>query len=56
MFYIGLDIGGTKCAASLGYICNDGINICDKDYFLTADKSPLRNFAKVFLVYKKIFE
>lgn len=40
MYYIGLDIGGTKCAASLGDIENKKIEIIDKDYFLTENLDP----------------
>lgn len=39
MNYIGLDIGGTKCAASLGKL-NDGFEILEKTVFATADLSP----------------
>lgn len=53
MFYIGLDIGGTKCAASLGYICDEDIKICDKDYFSTADKSPYKILQRFSLFIKK---
>ena len=38
MYYIGLDIGGTKCASSLGKINNGIIEIIKKDFFLTANK------------------
>ena len=42
MFYIGLDIGGTKCAASLGKIVlgTEIPEIIKKEQFLTADLSP----------------
>ena len=40
MYYIGLDIGGTKCAASLGKIENDKIEILKKDWFLTDNQDP----------------
>ncbi len=40
MYYIGLDIGGTKCAATLGRIKEDMPKIIDKKYFLTEQKSP----------------
>lgn len=53
MFYIGLDMGGTKCAASLGYICDEDIKICDKDYFSTADKSPYKILQRFSLFIKK---
>lgn len=39
-YYIGLDIGGTKCASVLGRIGED-IQIEDKDYFLTNGENPL---------------
>jgi len=40
MYYIGLDIGGTKCASTLGKIENNNIEILKKDYFLTANQDP----------------
>ncbi len=40
MYYIGLDIGGTKCASTLGKIENGNIEILDKEYFLTANQDP----------------
>lgn len=40
-YYIGLDIGGTKCAASLASVCGDKAQILCKDVFPTADKTPL---------------
>lgn len=49
MYYIGLDIGGTKCASTLGKIENEKIEIVDKDYFLTASQNPyviLERFSK----------
>ena len=39
-YYIGLDIGGTKCAATLGVIKNGVLEIIDKGYFLTAGQKP----------------
>lgn len=39
-YYIGLDIGGTKCAATLGTITNGVPEIEDKEYFLTAGQDP----------------
>jgi len=39
-YYIGLDIGGTKCAATLAKIQNNIPEILDKDYFLTAGQDP----------------
>ena len=41
MYYIGLDIGGTKCAATLGRIAENNVEIIDKKYFLTEQKYPL---------------
>lgn len=39
-YYVGLDIGGTKCSATLGTI-NKGIpKIIDKEYFLTDGQNP----------------
>lgn len=50
MYYIGIDIGGTKCASTLGIIeDNDLPQIVDKDYFLTANQNPyiiLEKFSK----------
>lgn len=40
MYYIGLDIGGTKCAATLGRITESDVDIIDKKYFLTEQKYP----------------
>jgi len=40
MYYIGLDIGGTKCASTLGKIDNENITIIKKDFFLTANQNP----------------
>lgn len=39
-YYIGLDIGGTKCAATLGKETDDLPQIVDKKYFLTEQKQP----------------
>ena len=39
-YYIGLDIGGTKCAATLGKISEGVPEILDKEYFLTAGQDP----------------
>lgn len=39
-YYIGLDIGGTKCAATIGEIKSGVPEIIDKDYFLTAGQDP----------------
>lgn len=46
MYYIGLDIGGTKCAATLGKIVGDLPEILDKEYFLTAGQHPKVILAK----------
>lgn len=60
MYYIGLDIGGTKCASSLGIIENGKIEIPDKDYFLNGNQNPcdvldrFSSFIKKHLVDKKI--
>lgn len=40
MYYIGLDIGGTKCAASLGKCENGLLEVLQKDIFPTAGKTP----------------
>ena len=40
MNYIGLDIGGTKCAATLGVVENGVPEIIEKEYFLTAGQAP----------------
>ncbi len=40
MYYLGIDIGGTKCAVSLGCEIEKDFSICDKVKFLTADKTP----------------
>ena len=38
--YIGLDIGGTKCAATLGTFDSEKPTILDKKYFLTEKRLP----------------
>ena len=40
MYYIGLDIGGTKCASTLGKIEKEKIEILDKEFFLTENQNP----------------
>ena len=40
MYYIGIDIGGTKCAVSLGDIQGDQIEVVDKLKFPTESKRP----------------
>lgn len=40
MYYIGLDIGGTKCAATLGKIVEERIEILDKEFLLTSNQEP----------------
>jgi len=48
-FFIGLDIGGTKCAATLARIQEGVPDILDKEYFLTNDLNPyviLEKFAE----------
>ena len=40
MYYIGIDIGGTKCAAVIGKQFDDAFRIEDKIVFPTADKEP----------------
>ena len=40
MYYIGLDMGGTKCASSLGKIENGKIDIIKKGSFLTNNQDP----------------
>lgn len=39
-YYIGLDIGGTKCAATIGKETETLPQIIDKKYFLTEQKKP----------------
>ena len=53
MHYIGLDIGGTKCASVLGKIANDHIEILDKEYFLTANQYPYVILEKFSLFIEK---
>lgn len=52
--YIGLDIGGTKCAAVLGNLDN-GVEILDKISFPTADKTPeqILNLFSAFIEEKQ---
>ena len=40
MYYLGIDIGGTKCAVSLGTDSGDSFSVCDKARFPTAGKTP----------------
>ncbi len=40
MYYLGIDIGGTKCAVSLGGDEGDNFKIIDKAKFPTAGKTP----------------
>ena len=35
MYYIGLDIGGTKCAVCIGKVENGDLKLIDKDKFAT---------------------
>lgn len=49
MYYVGLDIGGTKCAATLGISRKNDMTIIKKDYFPTGDGEPfivLEKFSK----------
>ncbi len=39
-YYIGLDIGGTKCAMTLGKVFGDEIKICEKEKFATENLPP----------------
>ncbi len=39
-YYIGLDIGGTKCAMTLGKIENGQIEVVEKEKFLTQNQPP----------------
>ena len=52
MHYIGLDIGGTKCAATLGTLDGEPV-VMDKDYFLTANKTPAEVLANFSAFIKK---
>ena len=55
MYLLGFDIGGTKCAATLGQIISDLPKIIDKKYFLTEQKTPkeiLDNFY-IDILYEK---
>lgn len=56
MFYIGLDIGGTKCASTLGKIDGNNIEILDKDYFLTANQDPYAIMEKFSSFIAKHFD
>ncbi len=53
MYYIGLDIGGTKCASTLGKIENGNIEILDKEYFLTANQDPYAILGKFSVFIEK---
>lgn len=39
-YYIGIDVGGTKCAATLGKIFDGEIEICEKEKFATDNLPP----------------
>ena len=55
MRYIGLDIGGTKCAAVLGE-CGKTVEILDKEQFLTAGLTPwqvLETFSRFYEKHAK---
>lgn len=39
-YYVGLDIGGTKCAATLACVCGEQPKILCKEQFWTAGKTP----------------
>ena len=54
MYYIGLDIGGTKCAASLGKIVGDSIEILARNEVKTlpSAEETLRNFLPFVEEYK----
>lgn len=59
-YYIGLDIGGTKCARSIGLISGsgDGIRILKREEFPTAGHSPesvLRKFSDFIGAAKRDF-
>lgn len=56
-YYIGLDIGGTKCAATLGKIHDGEIAICEKEKFATANLPPdiiLERFAGFIKAHLKM--
>lgn len=58
MHYIGLDIGGTKCAATLGTLNGEPV-VTDKEYFLTAGQKPeiiLERFASFIEKHRKNYE
>lgn len=54
-YYIGLDIGGTKCAVSLGAVRDGDITILDREEYPTQGKpvEVLENFDKFIGKYKK---
>ena len=54
MYYIGLDIGGTKCAATLGKIKADKPEIIKKDYFLTLDGEPYKILERFSAFIEKV--
>ncbi len=58
MHYIGLDIGGTKCAETLGTLNGEPV-VTDKEYFLTAGQKPeiiLERFSSFIEKHRKNYE
>lgn len=53
MFYLGLDIGGTKCAVSLGKYENGQMTLCEKEIFLTCN-TPDETLEKLYQVMNRI--
>lgn len=54
MYYLGIDIGGTKCAVSLGLDSADDFIIKDKEKFPTAGNTPYEVLDKFLLHAKEL--
>lgn len=58
-YFLGLDVGGTKCAASLGELITDAngrnvMKIIGKERFATADYTPLQALEKFYELSEKL--
>ncbi len=56
MYYIGIDIGGTKCSVSLGETNNNEIVILNKEIIETGTKKPYLVLVDLLRIMNKIIE
>lgn len=56
MYYVGIDIGGTKCAASLGRVENGGLEIIEKRKIPTAGKRPYSVLVELLSLVNELIE